>query len=86
MFYEKCVVYFVILGQHTFSCCFQSYTLRICVLGMMCEVLITTLKGEGLSDKERTQRDEYLDDLYDHMHDLSVYVRHRVRKTMIYYQ
>ncbi|CAD0201294.1 unnamed protein product [Chrysodeixis includens] len=56
----------------------ESYTLRISVLGMMCEVLIMELSGEGLADEQRAQRDDFLDDLYEHMHDLSAYVRHKV--------
>ncbi|XP_038209881.1 condensin complex subunit 1-like [Zerene cesonia] len=56
----------------------ESYTLRISVLGMMCEILSVELSGEGLSDEQRIQRDDFLDDLYEHMHDLSAYVRHKV--------
>ncbi|KAJ8722132.1 hypothetical protein PYW08_004534 [Mythimna loreyi] len=56
----------------------ESYTLRISVLGMMCEVLSVELRGEGLTDEQRTQRDDFLDDLYEHLHDLSAYVRHKV--------
>ncbi|XP_045448315.1 condensin complex subunit 1 [Melitaea cinxia] len=56
----------------------ESYTIRISVLGMMCEVLSVELTGEGLSDEQRIQRDDFLDDLYEHMHDLSAYVRHKV--------
>ncbi|KPI95576.1 Condensin complex subunit 1 [Papilio xuthus] len=56
----------------------ESYTLRITVLGMMCEVVSVELRGEGLEEEQRAQRDEFLDDLYDHMHDLSAYVRHKV--------
>ncbi|KAI5637231.1 non-SMC mitotic condensation complex subunit 1, n-term domain-containing protein [Phthorimaea operculella] len=56
----------------------ESYTLRISVLGMMCEILAVELRGEGLSDEQRIQRDDFLDDLYEHMHDLSAYVRHKV--------
>ncbi|XP_022814014.1 condensin complex subunit 1 [Spodoptera litura] len=56
----------------------ESYTLRISVLGMMCEALSSELRGEGLPDDMRAQRDDFLDDLYEHMHDLSAYVRHKV--------
>ncbi|XP_068633143.1 condensin complex subunit 1 [Battus philenor] len=56
----------------------ESYTLRITVLGMMCEVVSVELRGEGLTDKQRSQRDEFLDELFEHMHDLSAYVRHKV--------
>ncbi|XP_075978130.1 CAP-D2 condensin subunit [Anticarsia gemmatalis] len=56
----------------------ESYTLRISVLGMMCEVLSVELRGEGLSDTQRAQRDDFLDDLHEHIHDLSAYVRHKV--------
>ncbi|GBP60024.1 Condensin complex subunit 1 [Eumeta japonica] len=56
----------------------ESYTLRISVLGMMCEILLLELREEGLSDTQRVQRDDFLDDLYEHMHDLSAYVRHKV--------
>lgn len=57
---------------------FQSYTLRISVLGMMCEALSVELRGEGLADDQRAQRDDFLDDLTEHIHDLSAYVRHKV--------
>ncbi|CAG5045986.1 unnamed protein product [Parnassius apollo] len=60
----------------------ESYTLRISVLGMMCEVLSVELRGEGLSDEQRAQRDDFLDDLYEHMHDLSAYVRHKRRSSV----
>ncbi|XP_039753451.1 condensin complex subunit 1 [Pararge aegeria] len=56
----------------------ESYTIRISVLGMMCEILSVELRGEGLSDEQRIQRDDFLDDLYEHMLDLSAYVRHKV--------
>lgn len=56
----------------------ESYTLRISVLGMMCEVLSVELRGEELTEQQRAQRDDFLDDLYDHMHDLSAYVRTKV--------
>ncbi|KAG6452841.1 hypothetical protein O3G_MSEX007806 [Manduca sexta] len=56
----------------------ESYTLRISVLGMMCEVLSVELSGEGLSDEQRAKRDDFLDDLYEHIHDLSAYVRQKV--------
>ncbi|KAL4715966.1 hypothetical protein ACJJTC_013266, partial [Scirpophaga incertulas] len=56
----------------------ESYTLRISVLGMMCEVLSVELRGEGLTDAQRAQRDDFLDELYEHIHDLSAYVRHKV--------
>lgn len=45
---------------------------------MMCEALNVELKGEGLSDEQRALRDDFLDDLYEHMHDMSAYVRHKV--------
>lgn len=57
----------------------QSYTLRIRILGMMCEALNVELKGEGLADEQRALRDDFLDDLYEHIHDTSAYVRHKVR-------
>ncbi|VVC91230.1 unnamed protein product [Leptidea sinapis] len=56
----------------------ESYTLRISVLGMMCEILSVELTGEGLDDRQKIQRDDFLDDLYEHIHDLSAYVRHKV--------
>ncbi|XP_048478584.1 condensin complex subunit 1 [Plutella xylostella] len=56
----------------------ESYTLRISVLGMMCSVISAALSGEGLDDAARARRDDMLDDLYEHMHDLSAYVRHKV--------
>ncbi|CAH0715490.1 unnamed protein product, partial [Brenthis ino] len=56
----------------------ESYTIRIGVLGMICEVLSVELTGEGLTDEQRAQRDDFLDDLFEHMHDTSAYVRHKV--------
>lgn len=46
---------------------------------MMCEALNVELKGEGLADEQRALRDDFLDDLYEHIHDTSAYVRHKVR-------
>lgn len=45
---------------------------------MMCEIICSELKGEGLSEEKKTMRDEFLDDLEDHIHDLSAYVRAKV--------
>ncbi|CAK1551134.1 unnamed protein product [Leptosia nina] len=56
----------------------ESYTLRICILGMMSEILVVELNGEDLNNEQRIQRDDFLDDLYEHMHDQSAYVRHKV--------
>lgn len=56
----------------------ESYTLRVSVLGMMCEVLCSELRGEELSESQKAQRDDFLEDLEEHIHDLSAHVRSKV--------
>lgn len=52
---------------------------------MLCEILCRELKGEGLSEENRSMRDDFLDDLTDHIHDSSAYVRSRVRICFLNY-
>lgn len=41
-------------------------------------VIINQLSGEDLSDEYKTLRDECLEDLWNHMNDISSYVRSKV--------
>lgn len=41
-------------------------------------IIVNHLSGEDLNDEQRTLRDECLNDLYDHMNDISSYVRSKV--------
>lgn len=45
---------------------------------MITEVVATQLTGEGLTNEQRERRDDLLDELLDHIHDVSAYVRHKV--------
>ncbi|CRK91778.1 CLUMA_CG005410, isoform A [Clunio marinus] len=53
----------------------ESYLLRICVLQVMTEILVGELNGEELSQEEKDTRDEYLDNIFEHIHDVNAHVR-----------
>jgi condensin complex subunit 1 len=53
----------------------ESYQLRNCILQLMSEILMGELTGEELSQDEKDMRDEYLDHLYCHIHDVNAHVR-----------
>ncbi|KRT80717.1 HEAT domain-containing protein, partial [Oryctes borbonicus] len=56
----------------------QSYTLRLSVINVITEVVLTSFSKTDLSNNERESRDEFLEILFDHMLDVSSYVRARV--------
>lgn len=57
---------------------FQSYSIRNCVLGIMGHVIIRELTSENLTEEQKEIRDEFLDDLLQHVDDVSGYVRSKV--------
>ncbi|KAI5712270.1 hypothetical protein M8J75_007065 [Diaphorina citri] len=56
----------------------ESYLMRNCTLTIVTELLINVYKREDLSDEAKEQRDEYLNVLLDHMHDVHTFVRTKV--------
>lgn len=53
----------------------ESYQLRICILQLMSEIIMGELTGEELSQDEKDTRDEYLDHIFAHIHDVNAHVR-----------
>lgn len=53
----------------------EPYIMRNCVLSVMGEILIKVLNKEDLDDKTKTTRDQFLDNLEEHVHDTNAYVR-----------
>nr|CAB3264219.1 condensin complex subunit 1 [Phallusia mammillata] len=54
----------------------ESYTMRNTVLGVMGEILVRCLNGEGLEKKAKAARDQFFDILYDHANlDTNAFVR-----------
>ncbi|XP_050089414.1 condensin complex subunit 1 isoform X2 [Anopheles aquasalis] len=56
----------------------DSYTLRNCVLQIMGEAIVSELTSEDLTDELKETRDEFLEDLLNHMMDVSAHVRSKV--------
>lgn len=56
----------------------DSYTMRICVLGVLGEIVQTTLTKENLDENLKKMRDDFLDSLTDHIHDSNAHVRTKV--------
>jgi len=56
----------------------ESYSMRKCVLGVLGEIVIKVLSSEDLDENNKDLRENFLDVLEDHMHDVSSYVRTRV--------
>lgn len=56
----------------------ESHTLRNCILTIMSEIIIKKLTSEELNDEHREMRDEFLEDLLNHMQDVSAHVRSKV--------
>lgn len=52
--------------------------MRNCVIGVLGAVVQKALTGEDLTDEQKNQRDECLDNLEDHMLDCNAYVRSKV--------
>ncbi|KAG5344488.1 CND1 protein, partial [Acromyrmex charruanus] len=59
----------------------EFYTMRNCVIGILGAMVQKTLTGEDLTDKQKDQRDECLDNLEEHMLDCNAYVRSKVLQT-----
>lgn len=53
----------------------ESYQLRICILQLMSEIVMSELTGEELTQDQKDTRDEYLEHIYDHIHDVNAHVR-----------
>lgn len=53
----------------------DSYQLRNCILQLMSEIVQSELTGEDISPEERLTRDEYLEHIYFHIHDVNAHVR-----------
>ncbi|KAL4220856.1 meiotic chromosome condensation [Mactra antiquata] len=53
----------------------ESYSMRNGVLGAMGEILIKILSKENLDDKMKDTRDQFLEKLEDHVHDIHAFVR-----------
>lgn len=53
----------------------ESYQLRICILQLMSEIVLSELTGDDLSPEQKEIRDEYLEHIYCHIHDVNAHVR-----------
>lgn len=53
----------------------ESYQLRICILQLLSAIVMSELTGEELSQDSKDVRDEYLDHIYSHIHDVNAHVR-----------
>lgn len=53
--------------------------MRMCVLGIMGEIVLRMLSVENLEESSRDMRDQFLDHLEDHLHDVNAFVRVKVR-------
>lgn len=53
----------------------ESYQLRICFLQLMSEIVNGELSGEELTQDQKDIRDEYLDHIFSHIHDVNAHVR-----------
>ena len=58
---------------------FQSPAMRMCVLGIMGEIVLRMLSVDNLEESPRDMRDQFLDHLEDHLHDVNAFVRVKVR-------
>lgn len=61
-----------------FLCSLQAYEVRKCVLEIMGKIITRELASEDLNDEQKVARDEFLDNLLQHLNDVSGYVRSRV--------
>ena len=57
--------------------------MRNCVLSIMSSIVHKVLSGEELDPKSRNLRDQCLDHLEDHIHDVHAFVRSKVRSFFI---
>ncbi|XP_077998535.1 condensin complex subunit 1-like [Glandiceps talaboti] len=56
----------------------ESYTMRNGVLGVIGEIVVKVLSKEVMDNKEKNDRDQFLDILEDHIHDVNAFVRSKV--------
>ncbi|XP_021926834.1 condensin complex subunit 1 isoform X2 [Zootermopsis nevadensis] len=56
----------------------ESPAMRMCVLGIMGEIVLRMLSAEDLEESSRNMRDQFLDHLEDHLHDVNAFVRVKV--------
>ncbi|XP_014671209.1 PREDICTED: condensin complex subunit 1-like [Priapulus caudatus] len=56
----------------------ESYSMRNAVLGVMGELLLHMLTAEQQDNKLKSTRDQFLDRLEDHIHDVNAFVRSKV--------
>ncbi|EDW00942.1 condensin complex subunit 1 [Drosophila grimshawi] len=64
------------LGDELLNC--ESHVLRNCVLQIMGDAVVSELTSEDLSDDMKEARDEFLNNLLDHINDISAHVRSKV--------
>ncbi|CAI9612259.1 unnamed protein product, partial [Staurois parvus] len=53
----------------------EPYTMRNAVLTVMGEMVVRVLSGDHLDDTEKNTRDNFLDTLQEHIHDVNTFVR-----------
>ena len=57
---------------------FKLYSLRSCVLSIMGSVVMNLLSGDNLEPKSKDLRDQCLEHLEDHIHDIHALIRSKV--------
>lgn len=57
------------------------YSMRKCVLGVFGEIVIKVLTSEEMTESDREDRDNFLDCLENHIHDVHAHVRSHVLQT-----
>nr|XP_054768299.1 condensin complex subunit 1-like [Lytechinus pictus] len=62
----------------------ESYTMRNGVLGVIGEIVIKVLSKEQLDSKAKTARDQLLDKLEDHIHDVNAFSRSRALQVWLH--
>ncbi|XP_064081670.1 condensin complex subunit 1-like [Macrobrachium nipponense] len=56
----------------------EAYVMRNCVLSILGAIVLKVLSGDDLEDKNKDLRDQCLDHLEDHIHDIHAFVRSKV--------
>ncbi|XP_076796698.1 condensin complex subunit 1 isoform X2 [Arvicanthis niloticus] len=56
----------------------ENYMMRNAVLAAMAEIVLQVLNGDQLEESARETRDQFLDSLQAHVHDVNCFVRNRV--------
>ncbi|XP_022111340.1 condensin complex subunit 1-like isoform X2 [Acanthaster planci] len=62
----------------------ESYTMRNGVLGVLGEIVIQVLSKDGLDRKAKSTRDQLLDKLEDHIHDINAFTRSRALQVWLH--